>query len=89
MGSLVDNVQATLPPEHILFGRSEAMEKIRSSLERLTATSVSVLLEGESGTGKAVIAHLIHSRSPWAAGPFLRTNCAVLSGAALDSELLA
>lgn len=78
----------TLPPEHIIFGRSEGMGRIRGRIERLAATSVPVLLQGEGGTGKEILAQLIHRYSRYSAGPFVRVSCPALPAAALPPELL-
>ena len=78
--------EATIP-ERILFGHSEAMQAVRSKLEKVAHTSVPVLIVGESGTGKEVIARHIHAQSPWHRGPFLRINCPAIPGTLLESEL--
>ena len=67
---LVDGI----PPEEVIFGRSQAMQEIQNKLERVASANVSVLIEGESGTGKEIIANLLHRRSPWANGPFVKVN---------------
>ncbi len=74
-------------PEEIIFGQSEAMRGIRSTVERAAAASVPVLILGESGTGKEVIAKEIHRRSPWAQGPLVKISCPAIPGTLLESEL--
>jgi DNA-binding NtrC family response regulator len=54
--------QAELPPDHIYFGPSEAMQSIRLRVDRAAGLNVPILILGESGTGKEVLAHVIHSR---------------------------
>jgi two-component system, NtrC family, response regulator AtoC len=76
-----------LPPEAIIFGRSEAMGEVRLKLEKLADTSVPVLIQGESGTGKEIIARLLHQRSPWSCGPFVKVNCPAIPGTLVESEL--
>ncbi len=64
-----------------------AMRALHKVVARLAATSTSVLITGETGTGKEVIADRLHAGSPRAAGPFIRINCASLPEALLESEL--
>ncbi len=68
-------------------GRNQAMTRLHAALERLAPTDTTVLLHGETGTGKGVVAHLIHRLSGRAAKPFVTVNCAGLSRELLESEL--
>jgi two-component system, NtrC family, response regulator AtoC len=77
----------TLPPEEVIFGRSAVMQEFRQKIHKFAATSVPLLIEGESGTGKGVLARYIHSRSSVAGGPFINVNCAAIPGTLLESEL--
>lgn len=77
----------TLPPESVIFGRSQAMQAVRQRVEKIAAANVPVLIEGESGTGKDIIARLIHKLSPWQAGPFVKVNCPAIPATLLESEL--
>lgn len=76
-----------IPPENVLFGRSEAMQGLRSRLDKVAAANVPVLIHGESGTGKDIIARLVHTLSPWKTGPFVKVNCPAIPGTLLESEL--
>ena len=76
-----------LPPEDIIFGRSAAMQPIRHVVEKILATNVPVLIHGENGTGKGLLARYIHSRSKFSTGAFMKVNCAAIPGALLESEL--
>lgn len=76
-----------LPPEEVIFGGSEQMEFVRSQLETATRAAVPVLIGGQSGTGKEVIAKLIHRRSVWQSGAFVKVNCPAIPGTLLESEL--
>ena len=56
------------------------MQAVRSQLARVAAANVPVLINGESGTGKDIIARLIHGLSPWKIGPFVKVNCPAIPG---------
>src|ERR1700720_697739 len=75
------------PPDAIVFGKSEVMQSLRSRLDKVASANVPVLIHGESGTGKDIIARLVHSRSPWRSGPFVKVNCPAIPGTLLESEL--
>jgi two-component system, NtrC family, response regulator AtoC len=79
--------QAELPPDHIYFGPSEAMQSVRQKVERAAGLNVPILILGESGTGKEVLAHFIHEASPWRKGPFVKVNCPAIPGTLIESEL--
>jgi two-component system response regulator AtoC len=66
---------------------SPAMDGIWRIVDRVAATDVPVLIRGESGVGKDVVARTIHARSPRAHKPFLKINCAALPATLLESEL--
>jgi two-component system, NtrC family, response regulator AtoC len=76
-----------LPPEHIYFGPSAAMQAVHQRVERAAGLNVPILVLGESGTGKEVLARFIHERSPWRTGPFVKVNCPAIPGTLLESEL--
>ena len=76
-----------LPPEEVIFGRSSAMQQVRRLATRICATNVPVLLNGNGGTGKEVLARWIHAHSPWSNGQFVKVNCAAIPGTLLESEL--
>jgi len=65
----------------------EAMKKLYELAQRVATGPISVLILGETGVGKEVLAEVIHKSSPRGAGPFLRLNCAALSESLLESEL--
>ena len=76
-----------MPPEAIIFGRTEAMQAVRDRLTKLAGANVPVLIQGESGTGKDIIARMIHAASPWRTGPWVKVNCPAIPGTLLESEL--
>jgi two-component system response regulator AtoC len=76
-----------IPPEAVVFGRSEAMQNLRERLDKVASANVPVLIQGESGTGKDIIARMIHGFSPWKTGPFVKVNCPAIPGTLLESEL--
>src|ERR1043165_2137743 len=76
-----------IPPENIVFGRSDAMRSVRDRLTKVAGANVPVLIQGESGTGKDIIARMIHGLSPWKTGPFVKVNCPAIPGTLLESEL--
>jgi DNA-binding NtrC family response regulator len=69
------------------LGRSAAMQRIDELIGRIADADVPVLITGESGVGKDVVAREIHARSPRANKVFVKINCAALPGELLESEL--
>jgi len=86
VSSLIQSL-GEIPPEAVVFGRSEAMQAVRRRLDKVASANVPVLIEGESGTGKDIIARMIHAYSPWKSGPFVKVNCPAIPGTLLESEL--
>jgi len=70
-----------------LVGDSELMRRLREQIEAVAGSSGTVLIHGESGVGKEVVARAIHDLSPRAGEPFLAMNCAAISETLLESEL--
>jgi two-component system response regulator AtoC len=77
----------TLPPFHVIFGRSQVMQTVRERMERLAGTNVPVLIHGESGTGKEIMARVLHRTSPWREGPFVKVSCPAIPATLMESEL--
>jgi transcriptional regulator with PAS, ATPase and Fis domain len=70
-----------------LFARSPQMREAVSLAERVSVTDANVLITGESGAGKDLLAAFIHSKSKRAAQPFVKIDCATLPGELLEAEL--
>src|SRR5436305_14207128 len=75
------------PPIPGLIGTGPAMEAVYRLTRKVAKTNASVLLLGETGTGKEMIATAIHRLSMRSSGPFVRVNCGALSESLLESEL--
>lgn len=72
---------------HNLIGRSPAMQEVFATVSRVAATRATVLLAGESGVGKDMIARAIHFHSPRREKPFVKINCTALPENLMESEL--
>lgn len=75
------------PPITGLIGSGAAMEKVYAVTRRVAKSNATVLLFGETGTGKEMIAKAVHQLSPRGGGPFVRVNCGALAESLLESEL--
>ncbi len=70
-----------------LVGESAAMVKVREKIERFAPLDETVLISGETGTGKELVARSLHETSPRSGQPFLAVNCGAISDTLLESEL--
>ena len=70
-----------------IIGDSAALREVLAKVEQVAPTASTVLLRGETGTGKELVAHAIHINSPREQKPFVRVNCAALAPGILESEL--
>jgi len=74
--------------DHVpLLGGSPKMRAILTIIEKIADTDATVLIRGESGVGKDLVARAIHARSARRAGPFVKVNCAAIPPGLLESEL--
>jgi two-component system response regulator HydG len=73
--------------EQRIIAESPAMRSVVETVRQVAASTATVFLVGDSGTGKEVVARLVHESSPRAKGPFIPINCAALPETILESEL--
>ncbi|HEV8548719.1 MAG TPA: sigma-54 dependent transcriptional regulator [Polyangiaceae bacterium] len=70
-----------------VLGESVPMRRLRELIVNLSASAASILIQGETGTGKELIARAVHENSRFRAGPFMALNCAAVPAGLLESEL--
>jgi two-component system response regulator AtoC len=70
-----------------MLGRSQAMLRVRQLVDRVAPTDATVMIVGEHGSGKEMVAHEIHRNSPRRSEPYIKVNCAALSEQLIESEL--
>jgi transcriptional regulator with GAF, ATPase, and Fis domain len=93
---LVTNSRSELPPPQVvgqhfsrygIVGRSRAVTEVIRRIELVSATRSTVLVTGETGTGKELVARAIHNHSPQRGMPFIKVNCAAIPETLVESEL--
>ncbi len=80
-------LRAAIAAEHQLLGVSPAIETVRALVAKVAPTDVAVLITGDNGTGKELVARQLHLQSRRADGPFLALNCAAIPEDLVESEL--
>ncbi len=70
-----------------IVGESSSIKKVKEIIDRVAPTEARVLITGASGTGKELVAHQIHEKSPRAKGAFVEVNCAAIPSELIESEL--
>lgn len=70
-----------------IIGRSRAIDKVRSMIERVAPSNARVLILGENGTGKELVARWLHAKSSRCDAPFVEVNCAAIPAELIESEL--
>ncbi|HMJ58260.1 MAG TPA: sigma-54 dependent transcriptional regulator, partial [Gemmatimonadales bacterium] len=73
--------------QYEIVGSSKAIRQVIERLEKVGPTAARVLITGQNGTGKELVARAIHALSPRAAGPFVEVNCAAIPSELIESEL--
>jgi two-component system nitrogen regulation response regulator NtrX len=81
------SLKAGLAEEDRMVGSSEGIQRVRDLVEQSAASDARILILGENGTGKELVARDIHRRSRRAAGPFVEVNCASIPETLIESEL--
>lgn len=79
-------LQLATNKEYQLIGVSAALEKVREQIQIAAASDVTVLIQGETGTGKELVAREIHARSSRASEPFVAVNCGAIPKDLIESE---
>jgi two-component system response regulator AtoC len=74
-------------PNEFIIGNSSAMQEVYKIVGRVAASDATVLIAGETGTGKELVATVIHRNSGYSGGPMIKVNCAALPETLLESEL--
>lgn len=73
-------------PDQELLGNSEAMQALRGLIRKVARSQAPIYISGASGTGKEVVARLIHNQGPRAEGPFVAVNCGAIPSELMESE---
>ena len=80
-------LRETIEARYEIVGKSYAIRAVLDKIDKVTGTAATVLITGENGTGKELVARAIHRQSPRAKGPFIEVNCAAIPSELIESEL--
>jgi transcriptional regulator with GAF, ATPase, and Fis domain len=83
---LIDEINLSADFQEMI-GNSLEMQDVKNKIKQVASLEVTVLIEGETGTGKELVAHAIHNLSQRNGGPFIKVNCAALPAQLIESEL--
>ena len=73
--------------QYEMVGKSKELEQIKSMISKVAPTEARVLITGQNGTGKELVAHWLHEKSDRSQGPFIEVNCAAIPSELIESEL--
>jgi two-component system nitrogen regulation response regulator NtrX len=82
-----ERLKSSLDAQHAIVGRTPAIRELLQRIDRVAPTAARVLILGENGSGKELVARAIHRASPRANRPFVEVNCAAIPGELIESEL--
>jgi two-component system nitrogen regulation response regulator NtrX len=82
-----ERLRQSIASRYEIVGNSYAIRALIEKIEKVAGTPARVLITGENGTGKELVARAIHSQSPRVKGPFVEVNCAAIPGELIESEL--
>jgi two-component system nitrogen regulation response regulator NtrX len=82
-----ERLKATIESRYEMVGRSPLIGALIDKIDKVAETSARVLISGENGTGKELVARALHRGSPRAKGPFVEVNCAAIPSELIESEL--
>ena len=82
-----ERLRAKVEKHGEIVGRSQAIRSLVDQIGRVAGTQARVLVTGENGTGKELVARAVHAQSPRAKGPFIEVNCAAIPSELIESEL--
>ena len=80
-------LENTLKPKFQIVGESQKMKRVFDTIKKVAPTDITVLIQGETGTGKELVAKAIHTLSQRREGPFVPVNCAAIPKELIESEL--